>query len=141
MYREVLVPIGAAITEWLIELPALGPMLPQCSTGARIERLQPAVGRAIEDESPCRDQGAGRDRRCLRHAPDHTLRERIPGAEPAPLRRSRGGLDSRRRASHITDLAAGGARRGPQPRLPLGCELKMDTLIEKMLQAQIRSPQ
>src|SRR5215831_6254381 len=111
MHADVLVAVGPAVTEGLIELSALRVMLPHGSAVTRIERLEPAVGRSVEDQSPCCDQGVRRDRQRFRHAPDHALLAGIPGTQ---LVRSRWLLEG---------------------------ELQVNTLIEKTLHTQIRTRQ
>src|SRR5262245_24007085 len=116
MHGDVLVSVGAAIAEGLLEPSALGAMLPQSPAGARIECLEPAVARAVEDQSPGCDQGACRGRQRFDHAPNHASADGIPGTELALPRRGRvrscGGC-----ANLVADLTASDARRGRSRRL------------------------
>src|SRR5215472_14869699 len=98
MDGDVLVSVGPAITEGLLELSVLSAIRPESPAGARIECLEPAIARTVENQSSGCDQGACRGRQRLGHAPNDASADRIPGTELALPRRARGRVRSGGRA-------------------------------------------
>src|SRR6516225_12383306 len=94
IHGDVLVSVGAAIAEGLLELSVPGAIRPESPTGARIECLEPAVARTVENQSPGCDQSACRGRQRLGHAPNDASADGIPGTELALPRRDRGQVRS-----------------------------------------------
>src|SRR5215469_3911266 len=105
MHRDVLVAVGAAIAEGLLELSPLCAMRPESPAGACIECLEPAVARTVEHQSSGCDQSACRNRQRLGHTPHDAPADGVPGTElllPARGRgRSGGGC-----ADLVADFAA-----------------------------------
>src|SRR5215472_9815143 len=112
MDGDVLVSVGPAIAEGLLELSVLSAIRPESPAGARIECLEPAVARTVENQSSGCDQGACRGRQRLGHSPNDAPSDGIAGTELAlPSRagvRVRGGGG---RANHEESRLARGARR------------------------------
>src|SRR6516162_1047627 len=105
-HYDVLMTAGSAITHGGSEPFAFDPVLPQDAACPRIERLEPAIVRAVEDQTTGGDQHAGGDRQCLTHAPEDVPLDGIPGAELALHQCWRGRTGRQiccRRAHHVAD--------------------------------------
>ena len=78
-------PSGPAVGDRLADDPGAGLELPQQLAGARVDRLEPAVHRAVEDDVARRRQRAAPDGKLLLDLQTVLAVDRIPGGELAAV--------------------------------------------------------
>ena len=109
-HRHILFPVGTLVGHRLADNPGAGFELPQRLPAARVESLEPAVHRSVEDHIARGHHGAAPRGKFLGHLPYCLRVDGVPRGELAPMAAGAGvHLDVRadiRRARDIVGLHA-----------------------------------